>query len=203
MQDLAQALPVVVEKLTQMMKSRGERAPRPDAPGNSDGAPVGSLLECNFTEVLQLIQQLQNIVNQCCDEIQIDFNGVFTAIASIDCGEIVLDITGVFTALVAIEVDVNATLTTVTEISNTLTTCCAGLNATLATDFAGTFTLLNVIASSTCCDVIGLQTDNPPGSTSNPYGLLPTSTDTYLTTTFNVIEWLKAIYIRLGQHAGF
>lgn len=364
-QDLAIALPVVVEKLTQMMKT--ERAPRPDAPGNTDGAPVGTVLECNFNEVLQLLNRLTMIVTQCCSilqqdfaftwtiladiksslttccaDIQVDFNGVFTSIAAIDmdfnsiftaisdvkntlttccadievnfegtftsltdirnslttcCADIQVDFNGVFTAIASITesftvvvnindtltaccsnivVNFDSTFTTLFDIESTLTTCCAkiqvdfndtwtiladikqtittdfngtfttlaaivisacdlsgvyttlaDINQTITTDFNGTFTAIAAIVAGSCdltgvytsinevfvtltscaCDVLGNLADNPPNTPpfppNNPWDDLPSSIDTLSTTTFDVIQWLKSIYIRLGQLSGY
>lgn len=176
--DLAKALPVVVERLSAMLKE--DRAPRPDAPGNTDGSPVGALLECDFTPVLQLLNRLIQIVTQCCAILQqdfqftwtiladikstitTDFNGTFTVLSDINdtlttcCANIQTDFNGVFTVLTDIKStitnDFNGTFTFLNEINNTLTTCCANIQ----TDFNGVFTVLDEINTTltSCCATI-------------------------------------------------
>ncbi len=136
-QDLAEALPVVIEKLIQVTKFG--KAPRPDAPGNTDGAPVGTVLECDFAEVLQLLNRLTQIVVQCCAIIQKDFQGVFTVLNDIK---------------ITVSTDFINTWTILADLNDTLTTCCA----TIQNDFEGTFTVLNDIKVTVSTDFINTWT---------------------------------------------
>ncbi len=162
-QDLAQILPIAVEQLTSIMKA--ERALRPDAPGNANGASVGTSLECNFSEVLQPLNRLTHIVVQCCTMIQQDFNATWTILADLK-QTITTDINGTFTAIAAIvagSCDLSGVYTTLNDIDTTLTTCCsniqndfevtwtilADIKQTITTDFNGTFTAIAAISLDT------------------------------------------------------
>jgi hypothetical protein len=128
------------------------RAPRLDAPDSSDGAIVGPFV-CDNEQVLQLINQLIAIIEQCCNTIEIDFeeifmiltilaedfSGTFTQIQDLK-NTLTIDFNGTFTALEAccneIFVDFNGVFTALTT-----------LNETVTIDFNGTFTeLVSIIA---------------------------------------------------------
>jgi hypothetical protein len=177
MPDLVKALPIVVEKMMDpIMQEIMLRAPRIDTPG-TNGAIVGPLIDCNFDEVLRLLNKLINLVKACCDNIQIDFNGVFTALADLEV-TVTVDFSGTFSVLddikntlticcENIENNFEGTFTVLNDINNTLTTCCAALQAdfngvftvledlevTVTVDFSGTFSVLDDIKNTltACC----------------------------------------------------
>lgn len=86
------------------------------------------------------------------------------------------------------------------DLKETITDCCADLKDTitnLSIDINPVFTGLTDLQE--CCTTIG-STFDTVGLTS----LLPTSTDVAAgnVNDFTVIEWLKAIYQRVGQLNG-
>jgi hypothetical protein len=108
------------------------KAPLLDAPGLQDGSA-----ECDVDQAMQLLNQLINIVIQCCNTLQVDFAGTFTFLTTI-----LPEINGTFTVLDEIintlTIDFNGTFTALIDIKNTLTI-----------DFNGTFTALEA-----CCEAI-------------------------------------------------
>lgn len=170
-----------------------------------------------------IIASLTNIsINVTLTDIGIDFSGVFTSLVSINdtlttcCATLENDFVGVFTTLNSLDfsctaiVDLSGVFTSIADVNNTLTECCA----ILENDFAGVFTTLNNLNFSCtelipCCTTIGSVGDLIPGCTNLPpepfdYDCLPSTTDsTFVVTNYDVIQWLKAIYARLGQLSGF
>jgi hypothetical protein len=122
-------------------------------------------------------------LNACCEEIFVDFNGVFTAFAALT------------TPTISVQCDFSSVFTALADLNNTLTICCD----TVINDLNGTFTVLanlNCTVTAGTCDLTGVYT--LIGNTGDFPAFLPTcSTDVLATTTFDVIQWLKAIYLQL------
>jgi hypothetical protein len=155
------------------------KAPRPDAPGSSDGSIVGPGVSCMTNEeVLDLINQLIILIEQCCSIIQIDFAGTFTVLAILvedfvgtftvlnDIkNTLTTEFNGTFTALAAccneIFVDFNGVFTTLTDIKNTVTLDFNGTFSVLVSiteDFVDTFTVLNDIKNTLTTEFNGTFT---------------------------------------------
>jgi hypothetical protein len=139
--DLAEALPVVIEKMMDPMIF--PRASRPDAADFGDGSIVGPLLECNIDKAVRLLNQLLKVVNECCAALEFDFSGVFTTLSNL-IASATCDFTSVFSI---VNTNINGTFTELNDIKDTLTTCCNQLES----DFDGTFTALaNLVATASC-----------------------------------------------------
>jgi hypothetical protein len=130
LQEIAKALPEMLSFA--LAKIEETKAPLLDAPGLQDGSA-----ECDVDQAMQLLNQLINIVIQCCNTLQVDFAGTFTFLTTI-----LPEINGTFTVLDEIintlTIDFNGTFTALIDIKNTLTI-----------DFNGTFTALEA-----CCEAI-------------------------------------------------
>jgi hypothetical protein len=130
-EEIAQALPELLAFASAKIKET--KAQRLDAPGSEDGSTVGPSVVCAADQVIQLLNQLINIVIQCCNTLQADFAGTFTLFN---------DFNGTFTLLDelinTVTIDFDGTFTTLIDIKNTVTI-----------DFNGTFTALEA-----CCETI-------------------------------------------------
>jgi hypothetical protein len=136
--DLAEALPIVIEAIADpAMHAKLLRAPRLDP----DNAIVGPLLDCDLNKVVQLLNKLLKTINECCAELEFDFNVVFTSLSSL-MASVTCDLTVVFST---VNTNFNGTFTVLTDIKNTLTTCCAESEF----NFDGTFTAL----AQAACDL--------------------------------------------------
>lgn len=152
-EEVAQILPELTSFIVTSSKTARESCQNAEiasAPGDPQGSEVDPEA-CNNAQVLQLLNQLFMLLQQCCNTIQIDFAGTFTVLATLieDFGgtftvindiknTVITDFNGTFTALAACcnqtFIDFTGVFTSLTDIKNTLTV-----------DFNGTFTVLNAI----------------------------------------------------------
>ena len=174
------------------------------------------VIDCDFSSVFTVLTELQDTLTLCCANIADNFSGTFTVLNTINneilgtataitdisntltacCANIQTNFNGTFTAIAAISVaacDLTSVFTVLVDLDDTLTTCCANIQ----TNFNGTFSAIAAISIAACdlspvFTTLGNTSDNPP-----IFDDLPGVADTYLTTTFNIIEWLKAIYAQV------
>ncbi len=138
--DLKEALPDLLACLT--AKIEHMRAPRPNAQDLSS-AIVGPLV-CNVNNLEDLLRELRDIIEGCCEEIQIDFDFTFS---------LLIDLKDTLTICCEnIENNFEGTFTVLQEILDTLTICCENIE----NNFEGTFTILADIklTLTECCDDI-------------------------------------------------
>jgi hypothetical protein len=109
------------------------------ATATCDLTSIFSVVDTNFDGTFTVVTDIQNTLTTCCTQLEFNFDGTFTVlenlVATASC-----DFTSIFSV---VNTNFNETFTVVTDIKNTLTTCCAQLEF----DFDGTFTTL---ANLTC-----------------------------------------------------
>ncbi len=175
-EDLLKALTYIALKLDELTQSK---APREDAP---NGNPiVGPLIACDISSKIILVNQIINLIKNCCNQLEEDFNLTFSLVTDLNT-----TITTCITVITAL--DFSATATVLADIQNTLTACCqeianefqqtwtilaAGFNETSTVladikntmtsccantqlNFQGTFTLITSIQNSKRCPPISL-----------------------------------------------
>jgi hypothetical protein len=139
----------------------------------------------NFNDTFTELNDIKNTVTTCCDQLELDFDGTFTALATLSaalcdakfvftvlddikntlttcCEQLELDFDGTFTALANITitatVDLTKVFTALADIKNTFTLCCTEIQS----NFAGTFTVLadikNSLTTATISDFEGTFT---------------------------------------------
>jgi hypothetical protein len=102
-----------------------------------------SAVNANFSGTFTALNDLQNTLTTCCSELEFDFSGVFTALATLVASS-TCDFNSIFTF---IGVNFEGTFTELNDIQNTLTECCLQS----AIDFSGIFTALaHLVADATC-----------------------------------------------------
>lgn len=111
--------------------------------------------DCDFSDIIELIDEITIFFNICCSQLEPDFNGTFTVLADI--------YTSITTCCAIIEKDFTSVFTSLTEVHETLTTCCAqiavnfqGTLTAVDSGFIGTFTSLTDLEESltACCEQI-------------------------------------------------
>jgi hypothetical protein len=148
MPDLVDALPIVIALLTNpSIHSKLSRAPRLDAHG-TDNAVVGPVVNCDLDKVVQLLNKLFKTINECCAELEFDFNGVFTVLSHL-VATATCDLSLAFSI---INTNFDNTFTELSDIKNSLTACCDQLEF----DFDGTFSILVDLATTITCDFISV-----------------------------------------------
>ncbi len=138
--DLKEALPDLLACLTAKIEQM--RAPRPNAQDLSS-AIVGPLV-CNVNNLEDLLRELRDIIEGCCEEIQIDFDFTFS---------LLIDLKDPFTECCAnIQDNFDGTFTVLADIKLTLTECCADIQD----NFESTFSILADIKDTLtiCCENI-------------------------------------------------
>lgn len=165
--DLVEAYAELVEELVLLDASK---APRLDAPG-SNGSIVGSLVDCNLNPVILRINELINLVTQCCAELTADFNETFTIFNKLE-QEIIGTQTSIDSCCAFISNEFNGTFTVLDT-------------------FHGTFTVLEVIELSVLACKASIITTPTTISASGSYCLSNNITGTITIQSDNV-------YLTLG-----
>ncbi len=168
------------------------RAPRPNASQNNNSV-VGPIINCDLHQLTELLEFLRILITLCCEQLEQDFNILFSDLTTI------LNNLNTYCILITATSDFQGTFTTIQDIKNTLTTCCANITldfeATWTSIFAGfatTFTEISDIKNTftICCDEIqqnfqGTFTALHSLSTTNtcisPCGAVPITQSTIIT----------------------
>lgn len=82
--DLVEIMPVLLEQASkQEIITAGdrERAAREDAPSETINGAISGCNTCDLTQVIKLLAAIKSILVECCENIEINFQGTFTVLA--------------------------------------------------------------------------------------------------------------------------